>query len=71
MTKNELIEHLQQIKGNPDVMIIDGFNGQGFKRTINFAPNNLQKVTKQDAEESGDCVNIVGKKVIVIGYGCY
>lgn len=70
MTKNDLIARLNAIKGNPEIMILDGFNGGGFPREINLGPTNYE-ITKKDADESGDCEEKVGKKVYVMGYGCY
>ena len=55
---------------NLEVMVLDGSNGQGSPRIINFGPL-LHTITKDHADESGDCENIVGQKVIILGFGCY
>jgi hypothetical protein len=71
MNVKELIEHLSKFNKNAEVMILDGFNGQGNKRTINWTPSSLRAITKIDAKESGDCEDKIGKKVVMIGFGCY
>jgi hypothetical protein len=55
---------------NVEVMILDGTNGSGTPRTMNFGPVK-SKVTEVDADNATDCEEIVGQSVIVIGYGCY
>jgi len=71
MDVKQLIEHLSKFDKKTEVMILDGFNGGGNKRDINLTPTNLRTITKEDAEQCGDCEGRVGDKVIVIGYGCY
>lgn len=71
MTVKDLIEHLNKFPKNTEVMILDGFNGQGNKRDINFTPSNLRRITKQDDENCGDCEGRLGENVIILGYGCY
>lgn len=71
MTKNELIELLQQFDGNPNVMILEGSNGQGIYREINLKPYRLHEITEKNVEDSGDCDWMEGEKVIVLGYGFY
>lgn len=70
MTKTELLKRLESYPDNAEVMILDGFNGGGVPRTINFGPH-LKEVTVQDAEEAADCEDIIGRSVIVMGFGCY
>ena len=70
MKKNELIDYLNKFKGNPDVAILDGFNGGGNKRKINLLAG-LQTITKEDEESGADYCDSKGMKVIVLGYGCY
>ena len=70
MKKSELIKRLEEIDGDPEVMILDGFNGGGAKRDLNLGPI-LDRVTKSDHSETSDCKGRIGEKVIVIGYGCY
>jgi len=71
MSVKQLIEHLSKFDDNVEVMILDGFNGQGNKRTINFTPSNLQIITPEDEETGSDCNDKVGNKVVLLGYGCY
>jgi hypothetical protein len=68
MTARQLIECLQEFPPDMPVMILDGFNGGGFPREINCGPFST-KITKE--KESGDCEGMVGKDVVVMGYGCY
>ena len=71
MTVKELMEHLSKFDGDTEVMILDGFNGQGNKRTINFIPDETETILKEDSETSGDCEYKVGSGVVLIGFGCY
>lgn len=71
MKVRELIEKL--IEHNPEtpVMILDGFNGSGFPREINYGPIS-HKVTEKDYHQCADCEDFpLGSPIIVIGYGCY
>ncbi len=65
-----MIKRLSDYPKNMQVMILDGFNGGGFPREINLGPFD-RKIKKIDAEEVADCEEIIGKKVVVMGYGCY
>ena len=71
MSVSELIQHLSKFDGDLEVMLLDGFNAQGNKRSITFAPSNLREITSQDEEESGDCEDKVGNKVVILGFGYY
>lgn len=66
----DLIRRLQQYPADAEVMVLDGFNGGGDPRALNLGPH-PRRVTEANAENSGDCEDIVGEEVIVIGYGCY
>jgi hypothetical protein len=70
MTKKELVQKLERFPDDVQVMIKDSFNGAGIPREINSGPRE-HKITKEDAEESADCEEIVGQKVVVIGFGSY
>lgn len=70
MTVKELIEALQGYNENREVMIIDGFNGKGVPRTINYGPSPLV-IQHIDADDTADCECRVGESVLVIGFGCY
>lgn len=70
MTVKELIERLSKEPQSAQIMILDSFNGGGVPREINLGPSK-HKVTKAEAGEAADCEDLVGKHVVVIGYGCY
>lgn len=70
MKASELIKRLQEYEPDMEVMILDGFNGGGSPRTINFGPS-LQGITEQDANLCGDCEGRTGETVIRMGYGPY
>jgi len=75
MLASELIRLIQeccQDAGGRDleVMILDGFNGGGYKRTINIDPS-LQEITPEEDDNCGDCEGRAGELVVHIGYGCY
>ena len=71
MKKRELIAKLNSIEGNPEITILDGFNGGGEPRTINFGPT-LQSTTPSEFMKY-DCADIETQtgKIILMGYGCY
>lgn len=70
MTVEELRNRLVHYHPETEVMILDGFNGGGEPREINLGPT-LQTITEENADNGADCEGKVGKKVLVIGYGCY
>jgi hypothetical protein len=70
MKKKELIALLDKFSDDQEVFILDGFNGGGYPRTINFGPI-LYKVSLEDVEESSDCNHMEGAKIILLGYGSY
>lgn len=70
MTNKELIARLSVCPPDQEVMILDGENGGGAPRTINTGPME-DVICKADADDCGDCEGLVGKRVILIGYGCY
>lgn len=69
MSVKELIDHLSQFDENLEVMILDGFNGGGNKRSINYSPD--EPITVAENEKGHDCEGKTGKKVVILGYGCY
>lgn len=69
MIASELAEQLMKTP-NMDVMILDGFNGGGEPRTINFGPVE-RVITSKNEKEGADCEGRVGETVLLIGYGCY
>lgn len=70
MTIAELIERLAALPPDQSVMILDGFNGDGIPREINFGPTERQ-LTEPNASQAFDCEGRAGEKVIVLGFGCY
>ena len=73
MLTSELIAKLQKLfkeSGDVEVMVLDGFNGGGYPRTINLGPKAYQ-LSEEDAYDSSDCEERVGETVIQMGYGCY
>jgi hypothetical protein len=70
MTKAQLIRRLSDVDDDIEIMILDGFNGAGNPREINFGPTPVQ-ITEEDAEATADCEGLVGEAVFVLGYGCY
>jgi hypothetical protein len=72
MKTRELVERLllDDPQGDMDAMILDGFNGGGVPREINFGPTPCT-ITQQDADKAADCEGMVGEHVLVLGYGFY
>jgi hypothetical protein len=71
MTKDELIARLMKIEGNPEVVILDGFNGGGEPRTINFGPS-LQDVQPSEyVKYDTDDIETQEGKILLMGFGCY
>jgi hypothetical protein len=70
MKIKELIAALELCDPEQEVMILDGFNGGGSPRTINFGPC-LHLVDQKEADDAADCEDLVGQHVQVLGYGCY
>lgn len=70
MTKEELIKRLDKYPNDTEVMILDGFNGGGYPREINCGPRE-HLITENDAKETADCEDKVGKLVLAIGFGYY
>ena len=69
MKAKDLAKRLME---NPEmeVMILDGFNGGGFPRTLNLGPS-TKKISEADAFVTDDCEDKIDKEVLVIGFGCY
>lgn len=65
-------EFARRLLSGPDqeLMVLDGFNGGGFPREINFGPV-PRTISQEGEDECGDCEGMVGEEVLVIGYGCY
>lgn len=74
MTKQELIEQLNAIEGNPEIAILDGFNGGGVPRTINLGPLLFSGIPAYPGDKQADYADIEsapGTPIILMGYGCY
>ena len=70
MTVGELKEKLNKFNNDDIIMILDGFNGQGNPRTINFGP--IQDEIDPEYHNGADIDNMnVNDKFICMGYGCY
>ena len=71
MKISELIAHLQTFDTpDMDIMILDGFNGGGYPREINYGPKQIN-IIETDAYATDDCEDKIGETVVIIGYGCY
>jgi hypothetical protein len=70
MTIQEPIDRLMELPKDQEIMILDGFNGGGNPRTLNFGPTR-RKIYHTDEDETTDCEGLVGESVIVLGSGCY
>ena len=70
MNKKQLIDALSLVEDDSEIMILDGSNGGGIPRAINFGPVS-RTVSNADAQETDDCETLVGKSVVCLGYGCY
>lgn len=70
MTAKLLIECLQQLPPDRIVMILDGFNGSGEPREINFQSN--KRITESNVKNGADCCEeLLGQVVTVLGYRFY
>ncbi len=70
MTVADLRARLAIFPDDTEVMVLDGFNGGGEPRTINFGP--IQRtITEDNAKECGDCEGKVGAEIALIGFGSY
>lgn len=73
----QLIEKLSKLDPSLEVAILDGFNGGGSPRTINYGPLMWDK---EDIEESiqlddeldySDLNSKSGTPIVLMGFGCY
>ncbi len=70
MTVCELIIELLKFNMNTEVMILDGFNGGGYPRTVNLGPTTWE-ITDAHELDCADCEERAGEVVVVLGFGCY
>lgn len=77
MRVRDLIQRLQQFDGSLEVAILDGFNGGGEPRAINFGPHldgDEQARNIGYAKTSlsyADLDTYQGNTIVIMGYGCY
>lgn len=73
----DLIKELSALDPNMEVAILDGFNGGGQPRCINFGPTTWDKETLEEMAEFDDLPDYSdlsvkeGTEIVVMGYGCY
>lgn len=71
MKIRELIDQLCRLPSEDEIMILDGFNGGGEPREINFGPVS-HSVTQDDMANASDCEDMEPDQTVwVIGYGSY
>lgn len=77
MKVKELIEQLKTLDSDMEIAVLDGFNGGGQPRALNFGPTVWDAETLNemaDFEMSPDYSDLSvkdGSEIVVIGYGCY
>ena len=74
MTKQQLIDRLNEIPGDYEVTILDGFNGGGHPRKINLGPFVFSGIPDFKGDTMADYSDIdtpSGEPIIYMGYGCY
>lgn len=77
MLIGELIVKLQKLDPQTEVAILDGFNGGGQPRALNFGPvlwdvEALEEMKDFDmSPDYADLSSEAGVPIVVIGYGCY
>lgn len=69
-TVGDLMGRLSLHPNTAPIMALDGENGGGAPRSINFGPIK-HTVNEDDARRTSDCEDRVGKTVVVFGFGCY
>lgn len=72
MTVAELTEALEKYDPDMEVAILDGFNGGGVPRQINFGPR-LENYNQANHDQTyrEDLIDDEADAWIIIGYGCY
>ena len=74
MKVKELIERLRKLDGDIEVAILDGFNGAGRSRTINFGPLVFSGQPNFKGDEWADYSDLDTPEthpIVIMGYGCY
>ena len=77
MKISELIAQLQELDPETEVAILDGFNGGGQPRTVNFGPVLWDAEALEEMRalamtpDYADLTSPAGTPIVVMGYGCY
>lgn len=77
MKVRDLINSLSALDPDLEIAILDGFNGGGQPRCINFGPTTWDQETldeMKDLEMDLDYSDLdveEGTEIVVMGYGCY
>ena len=77
MKVKDLIAELTSLDPEMEVAVLDGFNGGGQPRALNFGPTVWDKETLEemaDFDASPDYSDLSvkeGTEIVVMGYGCY
>jgi hypothetical protein len=77
MKVKDLIAELSELDPDMEIAILDGFNGGGQPRTINFGPTvwdheDLEEMAEFDISPDYSDLSVpAGTPVVVMGYGCY
>lgn len=77
MKVKDLIEQLSSLDPEMEVAVLDGFNGGGQPRALNFGPTVWDKETLEEMTEFdmtpdySDLSVAEGTEIVVMGYGCY
>ena len=72
MKISQLIDRLNELRfahGDIEVALVDGFNGGGDPRTINYGP--VAKDIAKDGRDDLDDIETQDGMVVLMGYGCY
>jgi len=74
MKVKDLIARLQEMDPDVDIAILDGTNGDGNLRRINYGPHKNLQATLQPhmIEDCSDFEHMdIGTKIYYMGFGCY
>lgn len=74
MKVSDLIQRLERLPQDMEVTIVDGFNGGGQPRTINFGPHVETWDSNKHCSDRHDFSDInasEGQDIVTMGYGCY
>ncbi len=77
MLVKDMIARLEKFDPELEMTVLDGFNGGGQSRTINFGPRIFDPADKEhtfDGDENQnyeDVETAPGQKIVMMGYGFY